>query len=399
MKDSKKRVIFSFLNHRETDGRVFYREVRHVLHEIGDNIEMVFVGYQRCNQKEDILLTEHDIMFEGYKIHSYQFTVPGNCDVFQKIRWKQKLESRVRKLLKRLKPDMYFIADVREISSAMKAFKNTETKVIYDSHEDYVRQALDYKGLKILNYFHATQYYLLEKRNLQFFEAVFCTDEFLYEKYKRTKYKAKQVYLLRNFPYYVEKGDNLPRKFELSNVLKLVYIGGVDSYRGVIETAEYVKKYNSENKESRLTFDIYGNDNKIAKSVSDGNVVKCHGWIDHGKLMQLLPREYDVGVCLWQPLPKFYRNLPIKNFDYMGVGLPILTSNFGNLRIHAEKSKAGICIDPTSYDEFSEAISVLFKPEKRKQFSENGINYASHDATFQKEAQPLIECLKGALNI
>src|SRR4029078_461855 len=96
--------------------------------------------------------------------------------------------------------------------------------------------------------------------------------------------------------------------------------------------------------------------------------------------------HYDVVVCLWHPLEKFHRNLPLKNFDYMGIGLPILTSNFGNLAKYAILSGAAICIDPLSYPEFEAAVLELFNTEKREELGRNGLEYTRSLASFEREA-------------
>lgn len=395
----EKSILFSFLNHRKTDGRVFYRELRYVLHEMGDDVQIIMLSRIKREQGELISLEEHDVSLDGYSIHCYEFCFSEKCSLIDKVMRNIRFDNLVVKQLRKINPDIYFIADVREIPTAIKAFKNTKTKVVYDSHEDYVRQALDYDGLWLIKYWDAFRFALYERVFIRKFDAVFCTDEFLEKKYLLRKYCAKEVHLLRNYPYYENSNSNFHRDFKECDTLHMVYIGGVDTHRGVIEAAEYIKRFNKEHSNKRITFDIFGNDTEIARSLADGDAIICHSWIDHKDLMQLLRTEYDVGVCLWQPLPKFYRNLPIKNFDYMGAGLPIITSNFGNLKIHADRSRSGYCIDPTSYKEFENASLEMFDPEKRMKFFRNGLNYVREEAAFQTEAKPLIKYFKDALDI
>ncbi len=396
---NKPRILISFLNHRVTDGRVFYREVRHLVNTFGDRLEVVAINLLRRKQNTIIEFNELDLVCDDHIVHCYQICVPEQCSTINKIRWKAIIGKEVYKLVKQINPDLYFIADVREIPVAVKLHKRNKTPIIYDSHEDYIRQAIDYDGNLILRHLTAWKFDYYEKSKLHFFEAVFCTDEFLEKKYTSSVYKAKEVHLMRNYPYYDKSTGDIVRHFEDTNILKIVYIGGVDPYRGIRETANYVKRYNSESVSRKLMFDIYGNDNAISKEVSDGEMVISHGWVDHKDLMEKLRTQFDVGVCLWQPIQKFFENLPIKNFDYMGVGLPIITSNFGNLQIHAERSKAGICIDPQSYDEFKNAVNTLFDPKKREEYSSNGLRYVREDAAFQTEAQPFIACIKRVLQL
>ena len=396
---NKPKILISFLNHRITDGRVFYREVRHLVNTFGDKIEVVAINLLRRKQSTLIEYNELDLACDGHMVHCYQICVPKQCSTIAKIKWKSRIGKETFNLVKKINPDLYFIADVREIPIAVKLHKRKSTPIIYDSHEDYVRQAIDYGNNILLKYLTAWLFDYYEKSKLRFFEAIFCTDEYLEKKYSLSVYKAKEVHLMRNFPYYDKSTGDIIRRFENNNLLKIVYIGGVDPYRGIRETANFVKRYNSESESRKLSFDIYGNDNAISKEVSDGEMVVSHDWIDHKELMEKLRTQFDVGVCLWQPIPKFFENLPIKNFDYMGVGLPIITSNFGNLQVHAERSKAGICIDPQSYDEFKNAVNALFDPKRREEFSKNGLRYVREDAAFQTEAKAFIQCIKRVLKV
>ena len=102
---------------------------------------------------------------------------------------------------------------------------------------------------------------------------------------------------------------------------------------------------------------------------------------------------YDVRACLWQPLRKFERNLPLRSFDYMSVGLPIVTSNFGNLAKYASESGSALCINPLDYKEFEVAITRLFDPLEQKKLGENGIRYTQNIALFRKEAEPFIKTI------
>ena len=201
---------------------------------------------------------------------------------------------------------------------------------------------------------------MYELFGIRFFEAVFCTDESLEKKYKKSYYKAKRVELLRNFPYIT---NDLPRNISSNysnKSLKLVYIGGVNKYRGVIETAEYVARYNKENiSQKKLDFYVYSSRNYLVDELARKGLIKHYPYVDF-ELLKTELVKFDIGICLWLDIPKFRKNLPLKNFDYMAAGLPIITSNFGNLQIHAQRSGAAICINPKDYKEFCSAIDYLF---------------------------------------
>jgi glycosyltransferase involved in cell wall biosynthesis len=78
----------------------------------------------------------------------------------------------------------------------------------------------------------------------------------------------------------------------------------------------------------------------------------------------------------------------------MSVGLPIITSNFGNLKRYAEESGAAICIAPDSYNEFECAVLELMSGSTREKLSKNGRRYVSEKASFENEAGYYLEKIR-----
>jgi glycosyltransferase involved in cell wall biosynthesis len=141
---------------------------------------------------------------------------------------------------------------------------------------------------------------------------------------------------------------------------------------------------------------VIGHDHPIVQQLAKDGSVQRRPWIEYPRLMKEL-EDYDVGVCLWLPLRKFERNLPLKNFDYMGAGLPILTSNFGELQRYIERSQSGICIDPQSYEAFEAAVVELFDPDIRHRFGENGMRFVKGQGGFEHESREYVSVMRGAL--
>ena len=72
--------------------------------------------------------------------------------------------------------------------------------------------------------------------------------------YKKRVFNACKVRLLRNFPIY--ENNISQNNYRTKDVLNLVYIGGVNKYRGIQELAQYVKMFNS-GQNRKLIFYIY----------------------------------------------------------------------------------------------------------------------------------------------
>jgi glycosyltransferase involved in cell wall biosynthesis len=292
-----------------------------------------------------------------------------------------------------LSPTVVQASDARELALAYMICQRTGARLVYDSHEDYFNQVYEYNNKSARALVAASFLHWEELRFVRRCDAVFCTDEFLIQRYTKGVYRASNVTLLRNFPLEaVASADE--REFRDTDQLRLVYIGGVDRWRGVLQCAEYCGRFNREHPRQRLTFTIYGPEHPLLHDLTACDWVEHIAWINYPDLMTILPK-YDVGVCLWQPLRKFHRNLPIKNFDYMACGLPVITSNFGNLKRHIEDTGAGYAIDPCSYDCFAEAIKAMFNPHTREAFSRAGVRWVRTEGNFVKEGASYVTTMLG----
>jgi glycosyltransferase involved in cell wall biosynthesis len=293
----------------------------------------------------------------------------------------------------RARPTVIQASDARELFFAWACKVFYGINYIYDAHEDYPRQILDYSSNSFLGKILALAINFQEKVLVKYASHTFCTDDHLLEKYQGFNGVGEKVTILRNFPM---ANDKLTKdEFNDITKLKLIYIGSVNKFRGIIETSEYCSIFNSKHAENNtsVSFDVYSPANGIVYELELKNMLKHHGWRDYSELKDDL-REYHVGICLWQDIPKFRLNLPLKNFDYMSVGLPIITSNFGNLKRYAEESGAAICIAPDSYSEFECAVLELMSGSTREKLSKNGRRYVSEKASFENEAGYYLEKIR-----
>jgi glycosyltransferase involved in cell wall biosynthesis len=287
-----------------------------------------------------------------------------------------------------LDPAVIQASDIRELPLGVAARMLTGATLVFDSHEDYFHQIFEFRGRRPIAFLRASAVKLIEVTLIRFADAVFCTDDYLQQEYSRPLYGAPSVTLLRNFPTGPVARESL--KYSDSDCLRLVYVGSVNRFRGVSEGADFVRRFNREVGHPRLELTIHARESQLVAELVDGHEVRRGEWLPYDRLMPTLT-EYDVGICLWQRLKKFERNLPLKNFDYMAAGLAILTSDFGNLQKYAVESGAAICIDPASYEAFAAAIRRLADPAVRRQLGANGQAYVAETASFEADATTYLD--------
>lgn len=79
------------------------------------------------------------------------------------------------------------------------------------------------------------------------------------------------------------------------------------------------------------------------------------------------------GLALLKPVGDYSESYPSKIFDYMALGLPVITSDFELYRAVVEDNQCGFCQSPYDAQKLSETMRLLIEnPEKVKQMGENG---------------------------
>ncbi|WP_044210236.1 glycosyltransferase [Flammeovirga sp. OC4] len=365
-----RKILFIGLAHRSDDPRLFHREIKVI---------------KETNSCDIYWLTNRED--ETYENASY-------IDKYIKLKKSNNLIVRIIKnifnILKtvhELKPDVIQFSDIRELIFLfpIKFFFGAKVRIIYDAHEDYFEQILVFDRNKVKAYI--LKY--VELLSFYFIDTVFCTDDYLLEYYK--KYHPK-VYLMRNYPL-IPKGNIIKEYWQNDNLLKLVYIGTMNPYKGVGNIIDFTNRFNNEKNDFKLELNFYTNLKEVNNDLLSSNeFIKYNDYIPLNKLYDKL-KQYQVGVCIWKNIKKLERNLPIKNFDYMAVGLPVLTSNFGNLKKYIDLSKSGVCISPEDYLDFKNAVITLNDKNKRVELGNNAYNFFSEGKDFRLESDNYLDVI------
>ena len=54
----------------------------------------------------------------------------------------------------------------------------------------------------------------------------------------------------------------------------------------------------------------------------------------------------DIGLVLLKPEPRYIAALPVKLFEYMAAGLPVIASDFPHIRQIVESTNSGVLVNP-----------------------------------------------------
>ena len=118
--------------------------------------------------------------------------------------------------------------------------------------------------------------------------------------------------------------------------------------------------------------------------------VELHDPVSHVNLAEYYAKS-RIGLCVLSPITTFERSLPIKLFEYMAFGLPIVGTGIGHIKKYLTENNTGLTVDYFNLDQITHAMTRLLEDRKLyDQLSENGIKITRERYNWQGEFDKLI---------
>jgi glycosyltransferase involved in cell wall biosynthesis len=161
----------------------------------------------------------------------------------------------------------------------------------------------------------------------------------------------------------------------------LIYEGNVNKKRGLDKLLVSLKDIRqkipdikllivgtiSDTEEFKMCVNTYIKNNNLDKNIEITN------WVPHEDVIKYIKKS-EIGFLLFQPT--YYNNLiglPNKLFEYMACEIPVIASDFPEIRNIVQEEKCGILLDPTDTKKITDAVIwLLDHPVEAKQMGENG---------------------------
>lgn len=230
-------------------------------------------------------------------------------------------------------------------------------KVIFDSHEDVPAQIMNKDWIpKSMRALIAKLYTHYETSAVKQFAAVITATEYIGKKFVG---RAKISCPIHNYPELsdIHFHDN---SFETREKL-ICYVGGITKTRG----------------EDTMKEAIHGMpDMKLIlagpHAVEDDDNVSYVGKLNRKEVDELYETA-RCGLLLSEISPNAVNSLPIKLFEYMAAGLPMVISDYPMWKDFYEGQGVGICVDPKNIEQIREAIQDLVNdPQRSRQMGLKG---------------------------
>lgn len=282
-----------------------------------------------------------------------------------------------------LDADVYHFHDPELLPYGLK-LQRLGKKVIYDSHEDLPRQISGkhwipriFRGV-IARMVEVYENYV--NRRLSFVVAATPT---IRERFVKVNPSCTDIC---NYPLLheiTELPDWNQRKQEVC------YIGGISAIRGVREAVAALEDLPQVRLNLAGAFSPPAFREELIYSPGWKQVNEL-GFVDRQAIAAILNRS-KVGIVTLYPQSNYLESLPIKMFEYMLAGIPVIASDFPLWQQIVTENQCGVCVDPKDIAAVSKAINeLLSNDEASRIMGQNGRKAVLEKFNWDIERQKLI---------
>jgi glycosyltransferase involved in cell wall biosynthesis len=284
--------------------------------------------------------------------------------------------------------EIFHLHDPELLRIAIK-LKRQGKKVIYDAHEDLPRQLLSKPYLnkniaKILS--KLVEAY--ENKVAAKIDGIITATPHIKERFIKVNPQTENI---NNYPIIEELNYIKDINKTADNRAGICYIGGITQIRGIFEMVNAMQYVNNDIKlELAGAFSPDSLAEQVHKLPGWKNV-NYHGYVNRHQVAEILSNSF-AGLLVLHPTINHKDSLPIKMFEYMLFGLPVIASDFPLWREIIEKNNCGVCVNPLNEKQIANAINYFYShPDKAREMGENGKKLVMDKYNWANEETKLIK--------
>ena len=286
-----------------------------------------------------------------------------------------------------LEPDLVQLHDPELLPAGLR-LQHAGVQVVFDAHEDVPTQLLDKPYLppgvaRLL----AGAYAAYERYACARLNGVLAATPHIRERLGR--YNPRTV-TVANYPVPDEFMPSTMGEDRGASAPRVCYVGSISAIRGIRQLVQACARLRSP-----TTLTLAGG---FSESALQAEVAALPGWsridalghLDRAGVAAVM-RRACAGLVTLLPTASYREALPVKMFEYMAAGIPVIASDFPRWRAIIEGNDCGLCVDPHDPGAIAAAIDRLaLDPDLAAKMGANGRLAVERYYNWRHEARTLI---------
>ncbi len=284
--------------------------------------------------------------------------------------------------------DIYLAHDLETLPAALRAARPGGARVVYDSHELFAERAAAGRGGRFA-------WRALERRLIGRADAVVTVSESIADELV-ARYGISRPVVVRNLPSGAPHGGGpspLRERLGIDRAARVVlYLGGLQRGRGLEPLVRGAAVLDG------VVLVLMGPGHpgyveglrEVARSAGAQDRTVFAAPVSAAEVVPWA-RGADVGVAPIQNVSlSYYLSLPNKLFDYIAAGLPVVASDFPEIRRVVDEGRLGALCHPDDPADIARAIGWVLDDPARRQRLREAARAAAPGLTWEREAGKLL---------
>lgn len=373
------RVCHVCSGHSADDGRVYHRACRS-LADAGYDVHLVAVGREEGGSYQT----------DGVTVHP----LPRVAGSLRRITRR----TRVARMAAAITPDLFHVHEPELLAPVVR--RAGARPVIWDVHESYLDRLADRPWIPAwLRPAVRTAWDRQERRLVRRCAGVVVATDRLADRYREL---GARVEVVANYPITAPTGLATDAG-AVRDPSACVFTGTIDPDRGLMETIEALALLEARGVD--VSLDLAGPAVpgyaetllRHAGRLGVGGRVRYHGYLTMERA-RALQRTAAIGLVPHLPRGNNLTAWPVKMFEFMAAGLPMVYSDLPSHQEIAGACGAGVSVDPTRPEQIADGISRLARdPGLARELGENGRRAVLERYNWGRESVRLLDLYKEVL--
>jgi len=370
-------LVHVTIGHLRFDTRIFVKECSTLATEPDFDVHLVVADGEGGQRNSNV--TIHDAgRLPGGRLRG---AVVGNWRVWTSAR--------------NLRPDVVHFHDPELVLLGL-ALRLAGNRVIYDVHEDYPNQVAYRHWIpRPLRRPVAVALSFAERLGGALFDGVVAVTPRI-----ARRFPAGKTWVVNNFP--IRKELRIEgRCAETEGTPTFAYVGGLFPVRGTREMVEAIGLLVQRRPALLELGGVFVPDGfrDELESLQGWGAVRYLGFLARPQVKAVLGRA-RAGLVVLHPVDNLKNAYPVKMFEYMAAGLPVIASDFPVWRDLLANADCALFVDPLDPRQIAEAMLwILEHPKEAEEMGSRGQEAVEHRFNWSREAVKLGEAYRSVLAV